>query len=101
MAKFIRSTVTAGQYTNASEVVRDAARHMQVAEAAHKSMDGNAPDAPSLPGEQESVRARVQAGIGAMDRGDYIAYKGNEGLEKLRVRMIATVKRAARSGKNR
>ncbi len=100
MAKFIRSKVKAGQYTNASEVVRDAVRHMQEAEAAHKSMHGDAPDAPLLPGEQESVRARVQAGIAAMDRGDYIAYDGKEGLEKLRVKMIATVKRAARSGKN-
>lgn len=33
MAKFIRGKVKAGQYTNASEVVREALRHMQEAEA--------------------------------------------------------------------
>ena len=34
MARFIRGKVKDGQYTNASEVVRDAVRHMQEAEAA-------------------------------------------------------------------
>ncbi|MBX7134200.1 MAG: type II toxin-antitoxin system ParD family antitoxin [Fimbriimonadaceae bacterium] len=99
MAKFIRGKVKAGQYTNASEVVRDAVRHMQEAEAARKSMYGEDTEAPLLPGEQESVRARVQAGIEAVDRGDYVAYDGKEGLERLRAKMIATVKSAARSGK--
>jgi putative addiction module CopG family antidote len=36
MARFIRGKVKAGDYTNASEVVRDAVRHMQEAEAARK-----------------------------------------------------------------
>ncbi|MBL8230701.1 MAG: type II toxin-antitoxin system ParD family antitoxin [Bryobacterales bacterium] len=100
MAKFIRGKVKSGQYTNASEVVRDAVRHMQEAEATRKSKHGDGLDAPLLPGEKESIRARVQAGIAAMDRGDYIAYDGKEGLEQLRAKMIATVKRAARSGKS-
>jgi putative addiction module CopG family antidote len=34
MARFIRSKVKAGDYPNASEVVRDAVRHMQEIEAA-------------------------------------------------------------------
>ena len=71
MAKFIRGKVKAGKYTNASEVVRDAVRHMQEAEAAHKSMYGDAATAPLLPGEEESVRARVRQGIEDLENGRY------------------------------
>ena len=65
MARFIRGKVKAGQYTNASEVVRDAVRHMQEAEAAKK-------DRPALlddfevrvaAGEREDIRRRVQQGV--------------------------------------
>jgi antitoxin ParD1/3/4 len=35
MARFIRGKVKKGQYTNISEVVRDAVRHMQVEEERH------------------------------------------------------------------
>jgi hypothetical protein len=72
---------------------------MQVEETDHEKMYGHAPDAPLLPGEQESVRARVQAGIAAMDRGDYTVYEGNGGLEKLRTKMTAIVKKAAQTKK--
>jgi len=37
MARFIRGKVKDGQYTNASEVVRDAVRHMQETEAARSA----------------------------------------------------------------
>ena len=36
MARFIRGKVKAGEYTNASEVVRDAVRHMQAVEEDRK-----------------------------------------------------------------
>ena len=49
MARFIRGKVKAGQYTNASEVVRDAVRHMQEAEAARKWVLGNNVDAVIAP----------------------------------------------------
>lgn len=68
MARFIRGKVKAGQYTNASEVVRDAVRHMQEAEAAQKWLHGDL-NGPLLPGEQESVRARVRQGIEDLENG--------------------------------
>src|SRR5262249_44241042 len=71
MAKFIRGKVKSGQYTNASEVVRDAVRHMQEAEATLKSLHGDGPEAPLLPGEQESVRAHVRQGIEDLENGRY------------------------------
>ena len=99
MAKFIRGKVKAGEYIDASEVVRDAVRQMQVAEAVRRGTQGDTPDDALLPGEEETVRARVEAGIAAVDGGDYITYEGKEGLESLRAKMIATVKKAARSTK--
>jgi len=69
MARFIRGKVKAGQYTNASEVVRDAVRHMQEAEAARQSLYGD--HGPLLAGEQESIRARVRQGIEDFENGHY------------------------------
>ena len=68
MARFIRGKVKAGEYTNASEVVRDAVRHMQEAEAEKK--DRRAALAGELsPADRESVRQSVQRGIMDIEEG--------------------------------
>ena len=73
MARFIRGKVKAGEYTNASEVVRDAVRHMQKAEAAKDPRAVRPHDfAPQLTVEErESVRSSVQRGVKDFEEGRY------------------------------
>jgi putative addiction module CopG family antidote len=86
MAKFIRSKVKAGGYTNISEVVRTAVRRMQEEEArearlarpAADGMLGKLTDA-----EKDFIRERLQAGFAAIERGEYTDYVGREGLGDL------------------
>jgi putative addiction module CopG family antidote len=86
MAKFIRSKVKAGGYTNISEVVRTAVRRMQEEEfrdarlarlAAGQILD-QLTDA-----DKTSVHERAQAGFAAIERGEYTDYVGREGLGNL------------------
>jgi antitoxin ParD1/3/4 len=86
MAKFIRSKVKAGGYTNISEVVRTAVRRMQEEElrearlarlAADEILDGLTDE------DKDSIRQRAQAGFAAIERGEYTDYVGREGLGHL------------------
>ena len=70
MARFIRGRVKAGDYTNASEVVRDAVRHMQDVEAAKKSR-GLADPEPLTSDERENVKQSVQRGVKDYEEGRY------------------------------
>jgi len=76
MARFIRGKVKAGDYTNASEVVRDAVRHMQELEAARR--DRRAPAALEDPA---GAAAEVQQGYAAIRRGEYTDIDGDEALK--------------------
>jgi len=70
MARFIRGKVKAGDYTNASEVVRDAVRHMQDIEAAKKYRGPAHPD--MLTGDvRENVKQSVQRGAKDYEEGRY------------------------------
>ena len=80
MARFIRGKVKAGQYTNASEVVRDAVRHMQAAESA----------------DIDWVRREVRAGFDDIENGDYTDY-GDAGLGELADRVKARGREALRA----
>ena len=74
MARFIRGKVKAGEYTNASEVVRDAVRHMQEAEAFKKERRALLTedfDAQLTAEERDSVRHSVQQGIKDLEEGRY------------------------------
>jgi putative addiction module CopG family antidote len=73
MARFIRSKVKAGDYTNASEVVRDAVRHMQEAEVFKNERHALlASDPDMLTGdERESVQQSVQRGVKDFEEGRY------------------------------
>ena len=70
MARFIRGKVKAGDYTNASEVVRDAVRHMQDDDAAKKSRGPAYPDTLTSD-ERENVKQSVQQGVKDYEEGRY------------------------------
>jgi putative addiction module CopG family antidote len=97
VARFIRGKIKAGHYTNASEVVLDAVRHMQEAEAAGQSLANGDPETEMTPTQRKGVSRRIQAGIAAIDRGEYTEHVGQDGLEALRERLIGTVQKAAKS----
>lgn len=82
MAKFIRGKVKAGQYTDASEVVRDALRHMQEAEAA----------------DMNWLRREVRAGFDDIENGDYSDYD-DAGLTDLAERVKARGREALKSAR--
>lgn len=72
MASFIRGKVKDGQYTNASEVVRDAVRHMQETEVAKNARLLLADFEMRLPGaEREDIRRSIRRGIQDMDSGRF------------------------------
>ena len=77
MARFIRGKVKAGEYTNASEVVRDAVRHMQAAEEARK----NRPELDAFEDEEEAAIAGIRDGIAQLEAGDYLELKGDAALK--------------------
>jgi putative addiction module CopG family antidote len=84
MARFIRGKVKAGQYTNASEVVRDAVRHMQEAEAAKKDRQALLDDDFEVritAGEREDIRRRVQQGVKDLEDGRFEEFDA-EGLRQ-------------------
>ena len=75
MAKFIRSKVKTGSYTNISEVVRTAVRRMQEEEAREARTARRAADnilAQVSPAELALAKRRARAGFAAIERGEYI-----------------------------
>ena len=100
MARFIRSKVKDGQYTNASEVVRDAVRHMQETEAARSERALLADFEAHLPaGERKDIRRSVKRGIQDIDAGQFEEY-GAEGLRGLTRELVsASVKKRASPAK--
>ena len=75
MARFIRGRVKAGDYTNASEVVRDAVRHMQDMEAAKQLRH-----ALLLVEDPDDATTAVPEGYEAIKNGEYDDIDGNDGL---------------------
>lgn len=89
MARFIRGKVKKGDYTNASEVVRDAVRHMQEAELFKKRQVALTNFAENLTeDEQSGIRNGVQEGMQDIDAGRYQEYDA-EGLRGLAKELIA------------
>jgi putative addiction module CopG family antidote len=86
MAKFIRSKVKAGGYTNISEVVRTAVRRMQEEEFREARLARLAADEildELRDADKASIRQRSEAGFAAIERGEYTDYVGREGLGNL------------------
>lgn len=73
MARFIRGKVKAGEYTNASEVIRDAVRHMQEVEATKRERRATVNGIePVLSGEERAgIGEKVRYGIHDLENGDY------------------------------
>jgi antitoxin ParD1/3/4 len=69
MARFIRGKVKKGEYTNASEVVRDAVRRLQASETERKIEARDLESSLSL-AERAAIRKRVQQGIRDLEHGD-------------------------------
>lgn len=76
MARFIRGKVKAGAYTNASEVVRDAVRHMQELEIAR-----NDRHTLTVIADPDDAAVKVAEGDAAIQRGEYIEIDGNDELK--------------------
>ncbi len=86
LAGYVRKRVKSGRFNNASEVVRDSLRRMEDEEArAARRAKPTAEDILSdLTQDQlEVLRRRVLAGLESIERGDYVEYKGREGLKML------------------
>ena len=105
MAKFIRSKVRTGGYTNISEVVRTAVRRMQEEEAREARTARRAADdiLAQLSSEEVAlVNRRAREGFAAIERGEYTDYVGHAGLDKLAAEVKARGrKRLARTSSGR
>ena len=89
MARFIRSKVKDGQYTNASEVVRDAVRHMQEAEATMRDRAFLTDFEAHLPESQrKDILRSVLSGIDDVEAGRFDEYD-DAGLRKLTGQLVA------------
>jgi putative addiction module CopG family antidote len=90
MAKFIRGKVKNGEYTNMSEVVRDAVRRMQEIETTKSAGTWLGDFESSLSkGERESIRHGVRQGISDIEQGRYEEYDA-DGLRNLARDLVAT-----------
>ena len=76
--EYVLSKVRTGQYSSASEVILDALRKMQDAEARQESNS-----IPLSQDELEDVRAGVREGIAGIERGEGMEYEGDAGLKQL------------------
>jgi putative addiction module CopG family antidote len=98
MAKFIRAKVRAGNYTTASEVVRDAIRRMQDDDSARAERARLANFEASLPeAEREGIRRGVRQGIQDIELGRHDDYD-EQGLKALgRTLVNSSARRVNRS----
>lgn len=77
MARFIRNKVEAGDYTNASEVVRDAVRHMQDADRTERlTIAAELRDLD--PKERKRAKAGIQRGLDDLEAGRYREFDEGE-----------------------
>jgi putative addiction module CopG family antidote len=89
MARFIRGKVKNGDYTNASEVVRDAVRRLQADETAKNDRAFLADFEAHLPqSERDDIRRSVQRGIKDIEAGRFEEYDA-DGLRGLGKELVA------------
>jgi putative addiction module CopG family antidote len=99
MARFIRAKVETGEYTNISEVIRDAVRRMQEVETNRQDREWLAGFEEHLPNTTRTTIARkVRHGIKDIEAGHYQEYDA-AGLRGLAKGLVAasSKKRARRS----
>ncbi len=89
MARFLRRKVKAGEYTDVSEVVRDAVRRLQAIEAAKSELLLLAErESHWLESGREDVRHAVEQGIEDIEAGRFEEYD-TEGLRGLATELVA------------
>ena len=86
LAEYVRGRVKSGRFNNASEVVREALRRMELdderaSRLAAPTVEDVVTNLTAL--QAETVRKRVLEGIGQMERGEFIEVKGRTGLAEL------------------
>jgi len=101
MARYIRGKVKKGEYTNASEVVRDAVRRLQAAEAAGRERALLSDFETHLSeSEREGIRRGVQRGIADIEAGRFEEYDV-DGLRGLAKELVArSVRKQASASKS-
>jgi putative addiction module CopG family antidote len=101
MARFIRGKVKSGEYTNASEVVRDAVRRMQESDAARKERTLAEFESHLTKAQRDNIRRGVEEGIKDIEGGRYEDYDAG-GLRHLAKELVdASAKKVAGSSKTR
>src|SRR5260370_41275291 len=89
MARFIRGKVKKGEYTNASEVMREAVRRMQEAEAARKErLLLSQFEAGLTKAQREGIGDGVRQGSADIEAGQYVEYV-ETGLRNWRKELVA------------
>jgi antitoxin ParD1/3/4 len=86
LAGYVRKKVKSGRYNNASEVVREALRRMEDEDARLLRLaKPTVEDAvANLTEEQlQGIQQRVRAGIENIGAGQFVEYRGCDGLENL------------------
>jgi antitoxin ParD1/3/4 len=86
LAEYVRARVKSGRYNNASEVVREALRRMELDDqralrVAAPTLEDVLTDLTAI--QAEAIRKSVLEGIAEIDRGEYTVYEGREGLARL------------------
>lgn len=86
LAGYVRKKVKGGHYNNASEVVREALRRMRDEEA--KALRVAAPTTADILAdltavEMEEIHRKVLAAMESVDGGDFVEYRGRDGVTRL------------------
>ncbi|HTX74750.1 MAG TPA: type II toxin-antitoxin system ParD family antitoxin [Terracidiphilus sp.] len=100
LTEYVRARVRSGRYNNASEVVREALRRMELEEERARrlgapTVEDVLTDLDAI--QMEGIRRRVREGIEDIERGRYTEYQGSAGLD----RMAADVVKRGRERLNR
>jgi antitoxin ParD1/3/4 len=86
LAEYVRARVKSGRYNNASEVVREALRRMELADERERRLA--APTVEDIvtdlaAAQIDGIRRRVLQGIADIEHGEYVEYEGRTGIEEL------------------
>ncbi len=102
MARFVRDKVKNGQYTNASEVVRDALRRMQQEETTNSpEMLLAGIESQLTKADREKIQRGITQGIKDIEQGRYQEYD-EDGLRILANELInSSAKKTSRRSKRR
>lgn len=92
LAEYVRARVKSGRYNNASEVVREALRRMEMEDQralriAAPTVEDVLTDLTAI--QTEGIRKRVLEGIAEIERGEFTDHEGRAGLDALAADVVA------------